>query len=171
MCLRGGLVAFTGRRHSNGLRECGCSKEARLELRPPVGVRFDDQQVSGRAPGVLGQVVEQPVEHLAVLDRLAEEREAPVGEGAIPGLVGAHHAHRDVARRGILLEPLEHAPAVDVRQVDVQRDRVRVVLAGQRQRRGPERGDQPLEPLLARRASATFRFALCLHTQRPAVAA
>ena len=49
----------------------------------------------------------------------------------------------------VVLEPVEHAPAVDVGQADVERDGVGLVLAGQRQRGGAERGDQPLEALLA----------------------
>ena len=51
----------------------------------------------------------------------------------------------------VVLEPLQHAPAVDVGQEDVQRDGVGLVLARHGQGGGAERRDQPLEALLAGR--------------------
>ena len=42
--------------------------------------------------------------------------------------------HRDVARVEVVLQAVEHAPAVDVGQADVERDRVGLVLARERDR-------------------------------------
>ena len=81
----------------------------------------------------------------------------PAWQRALARFVGRDHAHRDVARRDVVLQPLEHAPAVDVGQEDVERDRGRLVLARQRQRGGAERGDQALEALLARRVEQEAR--------------
>ena len=81
---------------------------------------------------------------------LATKRQRAGVERALARLVGRDDAHRDVPRRDVVLQPLQHAPAVDVGQVDVERDRVGLVLAGHGQRGGAQRGDQPLEALLAR---------------------
>ncbi len=53
--------------------------------------------------------------------------------------------------RDIAFELLEHTPAVDVRQEDVERERGRLILARERKRRGAERSDEPLESMLTRR--------------------
>ena len=37
--------------------------------------------------------------------------------------------HRDVARAGIVLQAIEHVPAVEARQIEVERDRVGPMLA------------------------------------------
>ena len=38
--------------------------------------------------------------------------------------------HRDVARAGVVLQPIEDVPAVKSRQVEIQRDRIGTMLAG-----------------------------------------
>ena len=91
------------------------------------------------------------LERLARLDRLGEDAQRPEAQGAVAVLLGRDDADRDVPGGQVVLEPLEDPPAVDVGQVDVEGDRVGHVLAGHRQRRGAERGDQPLEALLAGR--------------------
>ncbi len=37
--------------------------------------------------------------------------------------------HRDVARAGVVLQPIEHVPAVEARQIEIERDRVGAMLA------------------------------------------
>ena len=49
----------------------------------------------------------------------------------------------------VLLELAEHGPAQHVGQEDVERDRGRLVLAGQRERVGAAHGDEHLEALVA----------------------
>ena len=57
----------------------------------------------------------------------------------------------------VVLQPLQHPPAVDVRQVDVERDGVGLVLAGQGQgRRRPSEVTSPLKPF-SRAASSRKR--------------
>ena len=70
----------------------------------------------------------------------------------LPLLLDREHLHRDVARRRIELEVVEHGPAQHVRQEDVERDRRRQVLLGQRDRRLPAVGHDALEALVARQA-------------------
>ena len=55
-----------------------------------------------------------------------------------------------LARGHVLLQAVEHAPAVHVGQVHVQRDRARACTAGQRQRARAHRRDEALEALRAR---------------------
>ena len=64
-------------------------------------------------------------------------------------LVGdGDHVDGDVARRGVVLEAVEHAPAVHVGQADVEGDRVRLHLAGEGEAVGTAGGDERLEPLV-----------------------
>ena len=65
--------------------------------------------------------------------------------------------HRDVAGARVVLEPVEHRPAVDVGQADVERDRVGLELARQRQRRRRRAGRRALEA----RARAPGRAGCC----------
>jgi hypothetical protein len=58
--------------------------------------------------------------------------------------------HGDVARGGVVLQPVQHGPARRSRQVDVQRDGVGPVLARQLEPGLAVQRDDPLEPLLAR---------------------
>ena len=75
-----------------------------------------------------------------------------VGEGPVARRVGAlgldrDDLDRDVPGGGIELEVVEHRPAEDVGQEDVEGDRGRLELAGQRKRRVAAVGDDPLESL------------------------
>ena len=64
--------------------------------------------------------------------------------------VGRDDVDRDVAGGRIVLEQVEHLPAVELRQAQVQRDRVRPEAPGQRQADVAARGDHALEAALAR---------------------
>ena len=75
-----------------------------------------------------------PLQRLLRLDRLGDERPcAPSFKAALARLVGGDDADRNVPGGHVVLQPLQHAPAVDVGQEDVERDGVRLVLAGHRQ--------------------------------------
>ena len=75
-------------------------------------------------------------------------RRAPESQRAVARVVGRDHADRDVPRRQVVLQPVEHAPAVDVGQVDVERDRRRACTrAPAPARRRPCERDQALEAL------------------------
>ena len=67
--------------------------------------------------------------------RLDQIRERAVRQAVLALLLDREHLHRDVARRRIELEVVEHRPAEHVGQEDVERDRGRQVLPRQRQRR------------------------------------
>ena len=80
--------------------------------------------------------VEELLQHVAGLDRLAEHALRAALQAALGLIDRGDDVHRNVPQRRIVLQPLEHAPAVDVRQRDVEQDGVRLVVAGQRNRRG-----------------------------------
>ena len=64
-------------------------------------------------------------------------------------VLGGDHVDRDVARGQVVLQPVEHPPAVDVRQLDVQRDGVDPGRAlDERQRVGALVATSGLEPVL-----------------------
>jgi hypothetical protein len=56
-----------------------------------------------------------------------------------------------------MLEPVEHRPAIHHRHVDVERDRVRLVLVGEVDPLLPVERDDPEEPLLARHVEHDVR--------------
>ena len=120
------------------------------DLLPPGRVRLDHQQ----PPGSAGRCTpcrwsSSPSSTSRLGIGLATNARHPDASAWSRASSVRDHAHRDVPGGQVVLEPLQHPPAVDVRQVDVERDGVRLVLAGQGQGGRPERGDQPLEPLLA----------------------
>ena len=89
----------------------------------------------------------------AVATGFVEHADRAELQGALGALLRRDDIHGDMARREIVLQAIEHAPAVDVRQADVERDRVRPPLAGERDGCGAERGRRRL-PALRSRASS-----------------
>ena len=67
--------------------------------------------------------------------RLDQIRERAVRQAVLPLLLDRQHLHRNVPRRRIELQVVEHRPAEHVGQEHVERDRGRQVLPRQRQRR------------------------------------
>ena len=74
---------------------------------------------------------------------------APSRRPALPVLLHRDDVHRDVPGGRVVLQPVENGPAVRVGQPEVERDRGRLVLPGQRQRPVRALGDQPLEAAVA----------------------
>jgi hypothetical protein len=114
-------------------------------------VVFDHEQVAHRLLDEAGDPVEGAVERVGA-DRLLQVRDRALAQPALPLVHARHDVHGDVARGGVVLELVEHGPAVDPRQRDVERDRVRPVLLGELERGLPVGGDEGLESLVARHA-------------------
>ena len=114
------------------------------------GSAADQDEVLDPVPDEVADGVEQSIERLLILERLGHDAQGPVVQRPVVRVLGRDDADRDVPGGDVVLEPLDHAPAVDVGQADVEGDGVGLVLAGHRQRGGAERRDQPLEALLAR---------------------
>ena len=97
-------------------------------------VVFDDKQVADLAVEEATDAGEGLVERFAV-DRLRQ-----VGHGAETHPAMRLVGHRDdvdrnMARRRVVLETVEHRPAVHAGQIDVERDGVRLIVPGHRQGR------------------------------------
>ena len=84
---------------------------------------------------------------------------APEFERLVARLVGGNDRDRDVPGRGVVLQPMQDAPAVDVGQEQVERDRGRLELVGKLERRDAQRGHDALESPLARRLQQESRKA------------
>ena len=84
----------------------------------------DDQQLALLAVERLANVAERVLERLPRLDGLLQDADRPQRRRARRVLLGRDHVDGDVAGREVALEALEHAPAVDDGQPDVERDRV-----------------------------------------------
>ena len=82
--------------------------------------------------------------------RLVHEGERAALETVLALLLDRQDLHRDVARRGVLLQLVEHRPAEHVRQEHIQRDRGRTVLARERQAFRAVLRDDGLEAVVAR---------------------
>ena len=70
-----------------------------------------------------GDARERLVERL-LRDRLLEVRERAGLESLLPLVGSRDDVHRDVPRLRMVLQPVEHRPAVHPRHVDVERDRI-----------------------------------------------
>ena len=112
-------------------------------------VVLDDEQPLHLLIDELRDVLERVVQRFA-RDRLLQIRDRA---GLQSGLTLAHAAddvHRDVSRVRMVLEPIEHRPPVDPRQIDVERDRVGFVRVRDAETRVALERDESLESLIAR---------------------
>ena len=75
---------------------------------------------------------------------------APARSAFWRAVAGRDDVHRDVPRRRVALQVVEHGPAVHDRQVHVEHDRVGLVLVREREARVAAKRDDALEPALAR---------------------
>ena len=82
--------------------------------------------------------------------RLGHKRKRAASQSMMAIFVERQHLHRDMPRRRILLQMIQHRPTQHVGQKYIQRNRCGMVLAGQRQRLGAAHGDQHLESLVVR---------------------
>ena len=82
--------------------------------------------------------------------RLLQEGGRARGERGAQLADAGDDVHRDVARRRMPLQPVEHRPAVEHRQAHVEHDRVGPELAREREARVAAERDDALEPVLAR---------------------
>ena len=67
---------------------------------------------------------------------LVRTHSGPVAGGAVARLLGRDDADGDMPRADVVLEAVDHAPAVDVGQADIQGDGVGLEVAGHGQRGG-----------------------------------
>ena len=82
--------------------------------------------------------------------RLGDEAAGAGLEGALARFLRRDDAHRDVPRRQVVLEAVQHAPAVHVGQADVEGDRVGLDNRAQAQAPRRPASDEPLAALVAR---------------------
>ncbi len=153
----------------------------RLDLDVVVAEQLDDARRSMSLSSitssrlVCGATIDlEPVERRFQLvggGRLDQVGEGAVRQAVLPLLVDRDDLHRDVPRRRVELEVVEHRPAEHVGQEDVERDGGRAVLARQRQRQLPALGDDALEALVARQAQQDARVVrIVLDDQQDGVA-
>ena len=83
------------------------------------------------------------------MDGLREHRKCSRAQCPFPRLIGGDDSNRDMSGSGVVLQPIENSPAVDVRQKDIERHGRRPIFGGQCQGRNAERGDDCLEALFA----------------------
>ena len=85
----------------------------------------------------------------------------------MPVFVERQHLHRNVARRRILLQVVQHRPAQHVGQENVQRHCGWMVLLGQRERLRPAGRHKNFEALVARKIAQHARVVrIIFHNQQ-----
>ena len=119
-------------------------------------VVLDDQQPFGARRDEVLDAVERCFQCLGGR-RLDQVGKRAVRQAVLPLFLQRDDLHRDVPRRGIELEVVEHGPAEHVRQEDVQRDRRRAGIGGPATGRGAAGGDDALEALVARQPQQDAR--------------
>jgi len=90
-------------------------------------VVFDEQQIFDRPFDELAQSDEclgQP----ALDDRFGDRRKRAMLEAEVAGVVSGNDQHGNMPRRRIIFQPIEHAPAIDIRETDIQGNPAEVVL-------------------------------------------
>ena len=104
-----------------------------------------DEQVSHVARDEARDLGERRVEAILV-HGLLQERDGAGAECVLPSVIGSgHDVYGDVPCVGVVLQMVQHRPAVHHRQLDVEHDRVGLELVRQREPRVAARGDDPLE--------------------------
>ena len=83
-------------------------------------------------------------------DRLLEERDRAGLERVLAPVAGRDDVHRDVTRLRMVLQAIEHGPAVHHRQLHVEDDRVGLELVREREARVAANRDDSLEAALTR---------------------
>ena len=86
--------------------------------------------------------------------RFVDERECAARQAVLPLFLDGEDLHRDVTRRGVALEMVEHRPAEHIGQEYIERDRRRTELARELERVGAVICDEPLKPLSRARSSS-----------------
>ena len=113
------------------------------------GVVFDNQEALA---AWLYVVLDPRQRGLEVLRRawLVDKGEGAAGEPVLAVLVERDDLHRDVSRCRVLLQLAQHGPAQHVGQEDVERDRCRLIFAGEGEGLRAAHRDQDLQTLVMR---------------------
>src|SRR5205085_2336814 len=113
------------------------------------GVVFDNQEALA---AWLYVVLDPRQRGLEVLRRawLVDKGEGAAGEPVLAVLVERDDLHRDVSRCRVLLQLAQHGPAQHVGQEDVERDRCRLIFAGEGEGLRAAHRDQDLQALVMR---------------------
>src|SRR5579872_4774690 len=85
------------------------------------------------------------IESIAFLYWLGDKSKRSCRYRLVTRIVSRNDADRNMARGNIVLESLHHPPALDIRQMDVEQDGIRVIIVRHSQRRGTQRCHQSLE--------------------------
>ena len=113
-----------------------------------VLVVLDHEQVADTAVDEGRERGERVLEPLA-RDGLLEERDRAGPQRLLAAVAAGDDVHRDVPRRRVALQPVEQRRAVDHRQLEVEQDRVGLVLVREREAGVAAERDERLEPTLA----------------------
>ncbi len=146
------LLAQQNERLLAGFRRHDVDIVAAQQLRdaePLGGVVLDHQQAAATRRGEILDARERLLQSVGA-GRLAQEGERAARQTVLAILIESNDLHRDVARRGVLLELAQHAPAQHVGQENIERDGGGLVFARQRQRLGAPMRHQRLEARTAR---------------------
>ncbi len=117
---------------------------------------LDHQQLANARRGEFLDAVERRLQPLGGRG-LVHEGERAALQAVLALFLDGEDLHRDVTRRGVALQLVEHRPAEHVRQEHVERDRRRAMLAREAQAFHAGLGDDRLELRVAREVEQHLR--------------
>src|SRR5919204_6395884 len=117
---------------------------------------LDDKQPLHLLVDELRDLRERFVQRLA-RDRLLEVSDRARLESRLTLSHTTDDVYRHVTRVRVVLESIEHGPSIDAGQIDVERDRVRLVRVRDTETRFTIERDNPLEVLVARHVEKNLR--------------
>ena len=123
--------------------------EHQLQRVPRHVVATDDHEAGVRPGAPLGDGVEDDSQRVLGVHGLGQHADGAQCVGAFAVFFRRDDEHGNVPRRQIVLQAVEHMPAVDVGQTDVEGNRVGLPLAGHGDGGGAERRGQRFVTTLA----------------------
>ncbi len=111
-------------------------------------VVLDNQQILDAALDELLDVGQRFVQRLLGY-RLLQIRDCALMQPTVAALHHRDDMHRNMPRGRIMLESVQHTPAIDDRQLQIKRNGVGLPLAGQGQPKVATRGDNTFEALIS----------------------
>src|SRR5439155_19507622 len=137
---------------------------------PLTRVGFQEQQSLDRPAQEVVQPVEKVVEDVFTLDWFRNKSQRTAREGPLAGLIRRNDTNWNMASGKIVLQPLQDAPAADVRKENIQRNGTGRIFPRQREGGGAQRGDQSLKSFVPRGIQQKAREAqIVLHDQEHAI--
>jgi len=104
------------------------------DLRSPRLIGFSNQNVLHARLNCRRDAIERLLKNLSRLYRLGQSAHRAHPQATFALFLGCDDLHGNMARGRIILQTVEHAPAIDIRKINIQRDGRWIQLTGKHDR-------------------------------------